>query len=65
MAYIENPTPSPFPKWKLKSFARRDGNGRVIPGSNVSRKTMPKGGDWFEIPPTQCCTGTTTTLTPT
>ncbi len=65
MANIGQTTPTSFSKWKLKSFARRDGNGRVIPGSNVSRRTMPKGGDWFEIPPTQCCTGTTTTLTPT
>jgi hypothetical protein len=39
----------------LKSYVRYDGSGRVIPGSNVLRKNMPKVGNWKEIQAYECC----------
>lgn len=54
---------------KLKAFVRFDGSGRVVPGSMVMRKRMPKVGRWQEIISHECCgsedistTTTTTTL---
>jgi hypothetical protein len=39
----------------LKSYVRYDGSGRVIPGSNVLRKNMPKVGKWKETQAYECC----------
>jgi hypothetical protein len=51
----------------LKSYVRYDGSGRVIPGSNVLRKNMPKVGNWKETQAYECCdpflTSTTTSTT--
>jgi len=52
----------------LNLFMRYDGQGRLISGSAVWRKQMPKNGKWKEISGYECCgptTTTTTTLTPT
>jgi hypothetical protein len=40
---------------KLKAYARYDGSGRIIPGSNVLRRSIPKVGNWKEIPAYECC----------
>lgn len=40
---------------KLRAFVRRDGSGRVVPGSMVMRKNQPKVGRWSEIPAYECC----------
>ena len=50
---------------KLKAFVRFDGQGRVVAGSLIFRKKMPKVGKWMEIPAWQCCNPTTTTTTTT
>jgi hypothetical protein len=42
----------------LKSYVRYDGSGRVIPGSNVLRKNMPKVGKWKETQAYECCNPT-------
>ena len=42
----------------LKSYVRYDGSGRIIPGSNVLRKNMPKVGKWKETQAYQCCNPT-------
>ena len=47
----------------LKAFVRFDGTGRIIPGSNVLRRVMPKSGNWREIDAYLCCNPTTTTTT--
>ena len=47
----------------LKAYVRFDGSGRVVPGSLVLRKKMPKVGKWIEIPAYECCAPTTTTTT--
>lgn len=44
----------------LKAFVRYDGQGRVVAGSLIFRKTMPKVGKWREITAYQCCNPTTT-----
>lgn len=48
-------------KRPLKLFMRYDGQGRLISGSAVWRRKMPKVGKWLEIQGYECC-GTTTTL---
>lgn len=45
----------------LRAFVRYDGSGRIIPGSLILRRTMPKVGDWVEGPISLCCTTTTST----
>ena len=53
-------------KKTLRAFVRKDGSGRVIPGSTVLRKNMPKVGNWTEIRGYECCDpqfDTTTTTT--
>lgn len=50
---------------KLKAYARYDGSGRVVPGSMVLRKKMPRVGRWQEVVSQQCCEPTTTTLSTT
>lgn len=45
----------------LKAFVRYDGTGKIVPGSLVLRRSIPKVGDWREIVANLCCTTTTTT----
>ena len=52
-----------IPKRQLRSFIRIDQSGRVVAGSLVLRKKMPKVGKWIEIPAYECCNTTTTTTT--
>ncbi len=47
----------------LKAYVRFDGSGRVVPGSLILRKKMPKVGKWIEIQAYECCAPTTTTTT--
>ena len=42
-------------KRDLKSFARFDGTGRIVPGSLVLRRNKPKVGKWKEVPAYECC----------
>lgn len=42
-------------KRPLKAFVRFDGSGRVVAGSLILRKNMPKVGKWQEILAYQCC----------
>lgn len=56
----------------LKAYVRFDGSGRIVPGSLVLRRNMPKVGNWKEIAAYECCnpvypttTSSTTTLAPT
>lgn len=51
-------------KQDLKSYYRVDGQGRVVLGSLILRRKMPKVGKWIEAPTYQCCTTTTTTQNP-
>ena len=40
----------------LKAFVRYDGRKRIVVGSLILRKKMPRGGvNWVEIPVYQCC----------
>lgn len=39
----------------LKAYVRYDGSGKVIPGSNILQKKMPKVGTWSEIDAYECC----------
>jgi hypothetical protein len=50
-------------KKDLKAFVRIDGQGRVVAGSLILRKSKPKVGKWKEIPAYECCNPTTTTTT--
>jgi len=43
---------------KLKAFIRLDYSGRVIPGSMVFRKAMPRTGRWMSIDAQVCCNPT-------
>lgn len=52
-------------KRPLKAYVRFDGSGRVVPGSLILRKNMPKVGKWIEIPAYECCNELTTTTTTT
>ena len=40
---------------KRKAYVRFDGSGRVVPGSLILRKRMPKVGRWQEIINHECC----------
>jgi hypothetical protein len=40
----------------LKLFLRYDGRGRLIAGSGVWRRKMPKVGKWVEVQGYECCT---------
>ena len=47
-----------------KAYARYDGTGRIVVGSLIWRKKMPKNGTWVEITQAyECCNPTTTTST--
>ena len=48
----------------LRTWARYDGRGVLIPGTLIKRRTQPKNGNWVEIASTLCCVPTTT-MTPT
>lgn len=52
-------------KKDLKGYVRYDGSGRIVSGSLVLRRSMPKVGKWKEIPAYECCEPTTTTTTST
>lgn len=52
-------------KKDLKGYVRVDGNQRIVPGSLVLRRSMPKVGKWIEIPAYECCNPTTTTTSTT
>ena len=42
-------------KRDLKAYVRYDGSGRVVPGSLILRRKMPKVGKWTEVQGYQCC----------
>lgn len=42
-------------KKDLKGYVRIDGSGRIVAGSLILRKKMPKVGRWQEIPAYECC----------
>lgn len=50
-------------KRSLYGFIRLDGSGRIVSGSLVLRKKMPKVGKWIQVPTYECCDTTTTTTT--
>ncbi len=50
-------------KRPLKAFVRFDGSGRVVAGSLILRRKIPKVGNWQEIVAYDCCNPTTTTTT--
>lgn len=52
-------------KRDLKAYVRYDGSGRVVAGSLILRKKMPKVGKWIEIQTYECCNTTTTSTTTT
>jgi len=52
-------------KKDLKAYVRYDGSGRVVAGSLVLRRSIPKVGKWKEIQAYECCNPTTTTSTTT
>ena len=50
-------------KRDLKAYARFDGTGRVVPGSLVLRRSIPKNGNWKEMQTYECCNDVTLTFT--
>lgn len=44
-------------------YARYDGTGKIIPGSNIWAKKAPALGNWVEVTAYECCNATTTTTT--
>ena len=50
-------------KRDLKAYVRFDGSGRVVPGSLILRRKMPKVGKWQEIVGYEQFNPTTTTTT--
>ena len=50
-----DPLPSGRKNTKLRAFARYDGNGKIVPGSNILAREMPKTGNWIEGPVNLCC----------
>ncbi len=50
---------------RLRAFVRYDGSGRIVPGSLILRRKMPKVGKWKEIAAYECCNPTTTSTTTT
>lgn len=43
----------------LKAYIRLDYSGRVVAGSLILRKKMPKVGNWVEVPANKCCNSPT------
>lgn len=56
---------SNFNDKRLRAFVRFDGSNRVVPGSLILRRKMPKVGKWKEIAAYECCNPTTTSSTTT
>jgi len=52
-------------KRPLKAYVRFDGTGRIVAGSLILRRKMPKVGKWMEIPAYRCCNPSTTSTTTT
>jgi|TARA_B110000967_G_C18901245_1_gene575349 hypothetical protein len=55
-------------KRPLNAYVRYDGSGRVVAGSLVLRRKIPKVGNWKELPANiayECCYPTTTTTSTT
>lgn len=50
-------------KKDLRAYVRLDGSGRVVGGSLILRRKMPKVGRWIEVTTYECCDTTTTTTT--
>lgn len=50
---------------QLKAFVRFSATGRIVAGSLVLRKQMPKNGKWLEVQSSLCCEPTTTSTTTT
>ena len=53
-------------KRPLNAYVRYDGSGRVVAGSLVLRRKIPKVGNWKQLPQNiayECCYPTTTTTT--
>jgi hypothetical protein len=50
-------------KRDLRAYARFDGTGRVVPGSLVLRRSIPKNGNWKEMQTYECCNDVTLTFT--
>jgi len=50
---------------KLNAYVRFDGMGRVVAGSLILRRKMPKVGKWMQIQTYECCNPTTTTTSTT
>jgi len=53
-------------KRPLNAYVRYDASGRVVAGSLVLRRKMPKNGNWKQLPQNiayECCYPTTTTTT--
>jgi hypothetical protein len=46
-------------KRDLKAYVRFDGTGRIVPGSLVLRRSIPKNGNWKEIAAYECCNAPT------
>ena len=42
-------------KRDLKAYVRYDGSGRVVAGSLVLRRSIPKVGKWQEVQGYECC----------
>lgn len=51
-------------KRDLKAYARFDGTGRIVPGSLVLRRSIPKNGNWKQVQAYECCDGVTTCTDP-
>ena len=41
-------------KKDLKSYVRYGGDGRIVPGSNILGRKIPKVGRWYEGPAYEC-----------
>ena len=53
-------------KRPLNAYVRYDGSGRVVAGSLVLRRKIPKVGNWKQLPQDiayECCSPTTTSTT--
>lgn len=44
-------------KGNLRAWARYDGSGTLIPGSNILQRIKPKVGNWRELVAYECCSG--------
>lgn len=51
-------------KRDLTGYVRYDGSGRVVAGSLILRKKMPKVGRWKAVDTYDCCVGVNDAVTP-